>query len=288
MASEHRFSSFFVFFLLTFSILSTVGGKLTSTDHETGRVYVQKIVNAISNAGYVSMSLTLGMTLNTLIAPSADRSIDSNTNTKFTIFCPPDEAFLSLKYPQPPFTLLKYHIVPMKLDRESLEYSSSSVALPVHSKIDTLLSGHPLVLTSFTDQLGFSSINFVNITKWELYNDGYVIVHGIENFFDPAYQTLLYPWYDNNNGTTNTINNGDKNNNASTSSSSSNILERLVTALREQYGTIMIWILVVFIVASFLAYTLSYAVFCCGSESCLRRRRRDAQYVQLERSNVAV
>ncbi|OVA08884.1 hypothetical protein BVC80_8043g1 [Macleaya cordata] len=111
MASDHhRFSSPFVFFLLTLSVLSSVGGKITNNDHERGRVDVEKIVNAISNAGYLSMSLTLGMTLNTLIAPSADRSIDSNT--KFTIFCPPDEAFFSLKYPQPPLTLLNAQEIP--------------------------------------------------------------------------------------------------------------------------------------------------------------------------------
>jgi hypothetical protein len=33
-----------------------------------------------------------------------------------------------------------------------------------------------------------------------------VIVHGVEDFFDPAFQTLLYPWYDSNNNK-----NGDNN-----------------------------------------------------------------------------
>ncbi|KAH7860065.1 hypothetical protein Vadar_008762 [Vaccinium darrowii] len=44
-----------------------------------------------------------------------------------------------------------------------------------------------------------ASINDVKVTEWNIYNDGRVIVHGVEDFFDPAFQTLLYPWYDSNN-----------------------------------------------------------------------------------------
>ncbi|KAF5176474.1 hypothetical protein FRX31_033939 [Thalictrum thalictroides] len=39
-------------------------------------------------------------------------------------------------------------------------------------------------------------INGVEIKQWNLYNDGSVIVHGVDNFFDPAYQTILYLWFD--------------------------------------------------------------------------------------------
>ncbi|CAL5419561.1 unnamed protein product [Camellia sinensis] len=46
-------------------------------------------------------------------------------------------------YPQPPFTLLQYHIFPTKLNREALKSSH-----PCESKLDTLLGGHPLVVTT--------------------------------------------------------------------------------------------------------------------------------------------
>ncbi|KAI8570220.1 hypothetical protein RHMOL_Rhmol01G0017100 [Rhododendron molle] len=66
------------------------------------------------------------------------------------------------------------------------------------SKIDTLLPGHPLVVTT-APHIGRGSINDIKVTEWDMYNDGRLIVHGAEDFFDPAFQTLLYPRYDSNN-----------------------------------------------------------------------------------------
>ncbi|KAH7546831.1 hypothetical protein FEM48_Zijuj01G0242700 [Ziziphus jujuba var. spinosa] len=51
-------------------------------------------------------------------------------------------AFVSSKYPQSPLTLLRYHVVPLKLENGDL----SSVTYG--TKIDTLLLGHPLVVTT--------------------------------------------------------------------------------------------------------------------------------------------
>lgn len=62
------------------------------------------------------------------------------------------------------------------------------------SKVDTLLPGHALVLTSLPT--GTASLNLVKVTEWDVYNDGRLIVLGVENFFDPAFQTLSYPQYD--------------------------------------------------------------------------------------------
>ncbi|XP_015899904.2 putative fasciclin-like arabinogalactan protein 20 [Ziziphus jujuba] len=87
---------------------------------------------------------------------------------------------LSDKGYQPPLTLLQYHVVPSKLDGHALE------SLPHGSKIDTLLLGHPLVVTTLpTDE--FASINGVKVAERDLYNDGGLIVHGVDNFFDPAF-----------------------------------------------------------------------------------------------------
>ncbi|KAM1223820.1 hypothetical protein FF1_042698 [Malus domestica] len=53
------------------------------------------------------------------------------------------------------------------------------------SKLDTLLPYHPLLVTSLA-----------TVTEWDVYNDGRLIVHGVEDFFDPAFQTLRYLQYD--------------------------------------------------------------------------------------------
>ncbi|GMP84184.1 hypothetical protein CsSME_00037806 [Camellia sinensis var. sinensis] len=131
------------------------------------------------------MSLILEQTLPTLIP------FEVIHNTTSTIFCPLDKAFSSSQYPQPPFTLLQYHIALLRLDREALQSS-----LPYKSKVDTLLPHHPLVVTTSPHHSDHTSINGVKVTDWDIYNDGHVIVHGVEDFFDPAFQTLLYPWYD--------------------------------------------------------------------------------------------
>ncbi|KAF7152648.1 hypothetical protein RHSIM_Rhsim01G0017200 [Rhododendron simsii] len=76
-----------------------------------------------------------------------------------------------------------------------LEFSAT---LPPLSNIDTPLPGHPVVVTT-APHSGHASINGIKVTEWDMYNDGCVIVHGVEDFFDPAFQTLLYRRYDNNN-----------------------------------------------------------------------------------------
>ena len=113
-----------------------------------------------------------------------------NVSQPLTLFCPPDTAFFSSKYPQPPLRLLQYHALPLKLEgHEDLSFIHHG------SKIDTLLPGHPLVVTTLpTDQ--YKSLNKVRVTDWNLYNDGGLIVHGVDNFLDPAFQTLLYPGFD--------------------------------------------------------------------------------------------
>ncbi|KAH7546829.1 hypothetical protein FEM48_Zijuj01G0242500 [Ziziphus jujuba var. spinosa] len=118
--------------------------------------------------------------------PAIPRSLCFST---LTVFCPPDSAFFSSKYPQPPLTLLQYHVVPLKLDIGAL------ASLPHGSKIDTLLLGHPLVVTTLQKDED-ASLNGVIVTEWNLYNEGGLIIHGVDNFFDPAFQTLIYPWFD--------------------------------------------------------------------------------------------
>ncbi|CAN6696513.1 unnamed protein product [Malus baccata var. baccata] len=101
------------------------------------------------NVGYHAMSLTLDMVLDAI-----------NPNATLTLFCPQDKAFFKSKYPQPPLTLLKYHALLFKMDKDSMDAS------------------------------------FRHVTEWDLYNNGRLIAHGVEDFFDPAFQILRYPQYD--------------------------------------------------------------------------------------------
>ncbi|XP_068302873.1 putative fasciclin-like arabinogalactan protein 20 [Pyrus communis] len=147
-----------------------------------------KVSSVLSDKGYHAMALTLGTILEAVIFPT----LNLNHSTSLTLFCPKDQAFFNSKYGQPPLTLFKYHVVPFKMDKDSVEASFDH-----GSKVDTLLPGHSLVLTSLpTSTGGYASLNLVKVTEWGVYNDGRLIVHGIEDFFDPAFQTLRYPQYD--------------------------------------------------------------------------------------------
>nr|DAD27274.1 TPA_asm: hypothetical protein HUJ06_028742 [Nelumbo nucifera] len=160
---------------------------VAATDHQAQEgIPVEKIKRALSDVNYLTMSLTLDMALSTMIPAE----FLNNKDHTITIFCPSDKAFMSpdFKYVGSPLTLLRYHVARGKLDREALDSPK------LHwSKVDTLLSGHPLVVTSVR---GKASINGVRIMHWDLYNDGHVIVHGVEDFFDPAFQTIWFPQYD--------------------------------------------------------------------------------------------
>ncbi|KAF5199527.1 Fas1 domain [Thalictrum thalictroides] len=154
---------------------------------------VEEIVKAVSNAGYHAMSLTLEVTLPTLISSALTNNnvnVNNSTTCTITIFAPSDTAFFALKYyRQPPLTLVKYHVAPVKLEKKDMD-----IVHPLGSKINTLLPGHPFVITTPSHKEK-PRINGVMIKQWNLYNDGSVIIHGVDNFFDPAYQTILYPWF---------------------------------------------------------------------------------------------
>ncbi|KAH7511281.1 hypothetical protein FEM48_ZijujUnG0028200 [Ziziphus jujuba var. spinosa] len=139
---------------------------------------------SLSDKGYHAMSMIFDVFFKT-----HDVSEWLSGNSTFTVFCPPDGAFFASKYPQPPLTLLQYQVVPLKLESGDLG------SLPHGSKIDTLLLGHPLVVTTLQSE-EYPSLNGVKVTEWNLYNDGGLIIHGVDNFFDPAFQTLIYPWFD--------------------------------------------------------------------------------------------
>lgn len=176
------------FLLLCSTLLMTVQASQPNTKETRPPkgINVASVSNLLSDKGYHAMALTLEVMLESLLST---QFIKHNT-TQLTLFCPQDGAFLSSKFPQPPLTLLQYHTVPFKLNPATLEAS-----FPVDSKVDTLLPGHPLVVTSLPGS-GYTSLNLVKVKEWDLYNNGRVIIHGVEDFFDPAFQTLRYQQYD--------------------------------------------------------------------------------------------
>nr|DAD45516.1 TPA_asm: hypothetical protein HUJ06_003746 [Nelumbo nucifera] len=189
MAFELQFSSLFLPLLLScYFFLPTMADDTPTAAHHALEIPVEKIKKALSDSNYFTMSMTLELALSNLIPTHG--FLNNKDIKTLTIFCPSDKAFMSpnFKYVGPPLTLLRYHVAQVKLDREVLETSQ------LHwSKVETLLPGHPLVVTSVKGQ---ASINDVKITHWNLYNDGHVIVHGVEDFFDPAFQTIWFPQYD--------------------------------------------------------------------------------------------
>nr|DAD45479.1 TPA_asm: hypothetical protein HUJ06_003709 [Nelumbo nucifera] len=189
MASMLQFSSLFLPLLLSCSlVIPTTADDTPTAAHHALEIPVGKIKKALSDSNYLTMSMTLELALSNRI-PTHEFFNNKDVKT-ITIFCPSDKAFMSpsFKYAGPPLTLLRYHVALAKLDREVLETSQ------LHwSKVDTLLPGHPLVVTSVN---GHGSINGVKISHWNLYNDGHVIVHGVEDFFDPAFQTIWFSQYD--------------------------------------------------------------------------------------------
>ncbi|KAF5204267.1 Fas1 domain, partial [Thalictrum thalictroides] len=133
MAASRFFN--FVLLLSVFSVLLPIrGGETPIVDHNNNgpqfRIDTEKIAQALSDAGYLSMSLSLEVALPTVISSTI------NTSSVITIFAPPDDPFYKFKYyRQPPITLLQYHVAPTKLDQETLR----SPATPHGSKIDTFL-----------------------------------------------------------------------------------------------------------------------------------------------------
>ncbi|KAL8120762.1 hypothetical protein AgCh_017805 [Apium graveolens] len=114
------------------------------------------------------MSLTLQLTSNALLTPQLRSA---------TIFSPPDAAF-SLSG-QPSISLLQLHFVPVAFTSDGLK------SLPYGTKIPTFSSTHSLtVTTAFSNSSDSVSLNNVNVTGSPIYDDGALVIFGVERFFD--------------------------------------------------------------------------------------------------------
>ncbi|KAL0326917.1 UNVERIFIED_CONTAM: putative fasciclin-like arabinogalactan protein 20 [Sesamum angustifolium] len=120
----------------------------------------------LASSGYTAMSLTLQ-----LIAPP---SPPLQSHHALTIFSPPNDAFSSSG--QPSLAQLLLHFSPVSLSPESL------LSLPFSSTIPSLSPSKHLTITS--NQTQKISINNVGISDVPIFDDGFVIVYTIDDFFD--------------------------------------------------------------------------------------------------------
>ncbi|GAB2280008.1 hypothetical protein Dimus_014645 [Dionaea muscipula] len=134
---------------------------------------LREAVDVLSVSGYLSMSLTLDLVGEAFfsLSPSA------------TVFSPSDDAFVL--YGQPSVSLLKLHFTPLALSLSELQ------AVPFGFKIPTLDPNRSLVATtSLSDDR--ISINNVMIDGSPVFDDAFLVIYGIDEFFDPSF-TMVSP-----------------------------------------------------------------------------------------------
>ncbi|PON95381.1 FAS1 domain containing protein [Trema orientale] len=162
-------ATFLLFSLITILSLSTSSSALGSC------LTLLSAAETLSNSGYLSMSLTLKI---------ASEALDLQSPTA-TVFAPADDAFR--KSGQPPLLLLRHHVSPQRLPFETLK------TLPCGSRIPTMVPDHSLVVTASLASDGYISINNVRVNEKAVFDDGSVVLYGIDDFIDSSFRTGLDP-----------------------------------------------------------------------------------------------
>ncbi|KAK7280372.1 hypothetical protein RJT34_25436 [Clitoria ternatea] len=138
--------------------------------HALPREAILDAADVLSDSNFVSMALTLEIVAETILehSPSA------------TVFAPSDAAFK--KSGQPSLDILRFHFVPLPLPLSSLRI------FPAGARIPTMLPGQSLtVTTSSSDRV--TSLNNIKLTESPIYDDGLLLVYGIDRFFDPTFHS---------------------------------------------------------------------------------------------------
>ncbi|KAJ0053931.1 hypothetical protein Pint_03004 [Pistacia integerrima] len=139
-----------------------------STFAFASRTALSNALEILSNSGYLSMALTLQFTSKTL-----------NLDCKIiTIFAPSDLAFVQSG--RLSFLQLQYHISPAQLFQDTLK------TLPFGSRIPTLLPNHSLIVTTSDYNAPFS-INGISIDESPVYDEGFLVIYGMDAFFDTSF-----------------------------------------------------------------------------------------------------
>ncbi|KAK7269848.1 hypothetical protein RIF29_22613 [Crotalaria pallida] len=153
--------------LLFFPLLFTLSFFSLSTALPSEAIF--DAADVLADSGFVSMALTLEVIAENILAHSPSA----------TIFAPSETAFR--KSGQPSSDLLRFHFVPLPLPPQSLRL------LTTGAKIPTMLPGKSLTVTA-TSSDRITSINNLKITASPIYDDGFLLVYGVERFFDPNFQ----------------------------------------------------------------------------------------------------
>ncbi|KAH7546896.1 hypothetical protein FEM48_Zijuj01G0249400 [Ziziphus jujuba var. spinosa] len=165
--------------------LAMASRTLSDRGYHVASMIFQVFLNDVNLSRLLSGNSTTTLTVSQLLSG----------NSNLTVFAPRDDAFFYSKYPQaPPLNLLRYHVVPRKLEGQALQYLRRESSRRFRAKIfmfDTLLQGHRLVVTTILSAES-ASLNGVTVTETNLYNNGGLIVHGVDNFFDPAFEKQIY------------------------------------------------------------------------------------------------
>ncbi|KAL0538699.1 hypothetical protein IC582_022854 [Cucumis melo] len=124
----------------------------------------------LSDNGFVSMALTLELIAESLLSQS----------NSITIFSPPDTSFVQSG--QPSLSLLRFHFLPLYLSPGSLR------SFAFGTKIPTMLPSQSLTVTTPQSD-SVISLNRVKVSSSPFYDDGLLVVYGIEKFFDLKFQS---------------------------------------------------------------------------------------------------
>jgi len=154
MASKLLTTFFLIFFVLDIDL---VAPSMTS---------VSSAVEVLSDSGYLSMGLTLKL---------ANQDLNLEDWQELTIFAPSDQSFS--KFGQPSLLDMKYQLSPTRLPGETLRN------LPNGAKIPTLRSNYSLTVTNSSRFGGKTSINNVVVQDSPVFDDGYVVIYGSDEFF---------------------------------------------------------------------------------------------------------
>ncbi|VVB09458.1 unnamed protein product [Arabis nemorensis] len=129
---------------------------------------ISSAVEVLSDSGYFSMGLTLKL---------ANQDLNLEDWQELTIFAPSDQSFY--KFGQPSLLDIKYHLSPTRLPGETLRNLLNG------AKIPTLRSNSSLSVTNSSRSGGNLSINDITVQDSPLFDDGYVVIYGADEFFTP-------------------------------------------------------------------------------------------------------
>ena len=131
------------------------------------------IVRVLRNYGYSVLATSIELTNLELISLA-------NQDQGLTLFAPTDVALASVDLSTPLFLpILQYHLCPGHFLYNNL------LSIPSGTRVNTLLLGYSLFITSANDSSHHLTIDNVPIGRPNVFVDDFIVIHGINHIFDP-------------------------------------------------------------------------------------------------------